>query len=100
MTPAPDSRWHLDGKRERDAVDLSRARRHFWRATGETSNGASVSADQETNAKSPGVFEGCLRTKETSPLEPLVKEYKVYAPGIGLVKDGSLALVSHGSASR
>ncbi len=42
-----------------------------------------------------GTFEGCLRTKESSPLEPFVKEYKLYAPGVGLVKDGSLVLVSH-----
>jgi hypothetical protein len=47
-----------------------------------------------------GTFEGCLKTKETSPLEPPMKEYKVYAPGVGLVKDGSLLLVSHDSASR
>ena len=44
-----------------------------------------------------GVFGGCLKTKQTSPLEPLAKEYKVYAPGVGLIKAGSLELVSHGS---
>jgi hypothetical protein len=47
-------------------------------------------------AKTPaGVFEGCVRTKETTPLEPLAREYKMYAPGIGLIKDGDLLLVSH-----
>lgn len=47
-----------------------------------------------------GVFEGCLKTKESSPLEPLAKEYKLYAPGVGLVRDGSLVLVSRDSTSK
>jgi len=42
-----------------------------------------------------GAFINCVRSKETSPLEPLVREYKLYAPGIGLVKDGDFELVSH-----
>ena len=44
-----------------------------------------------------GRFENCLVTEETSPLEPDNKEQKIYAPGVGLVKDGSLYLVSYGS---
>lgn len=28
------------------------------------------------------------------------KEYKLYAPGVGLIKDGSLELVSHASIVR
>jgi hypothetical protein len=42
-----------------------------------------------------GTFERCLKTLETTPLEKLAREYKIYAPGIGLVKDGNLELVSH-----
>jgi hypothetical protein len=42
-----------------------------------------------------GVFDRCVKTKETTPLEPLAREYKIYAPGVGLVKDGDLTLVSH-----
>jgi hypothetical protein len=51
-----------------------------------------------TNAtvKTPaGTFKSCLKVKETTPLESGV-EYKLYAPGIGLVQDGSLKLVKHG----
>jgi hypothetical protein len=40
-------------------------------------------------------FERCLTTLETTPLERRAREYKVYAPGVGLVKDGDLELVSH-----
>ena len=42
-----------------------------------------------------GTFERCVKSKETTPLEILAREYKVYAPGVGLVKDGDLELVSH-----
>ena len=51
------------------------------------------------SVKTPaGTFERCLKTKETTPLEKFATEYKVYAPGIGVVKDGDLLLVSHGFA--
>ena len=44
----------------------------------------------------PGrAFDRCVKTKETTPLEKLSTEYKLSAPGIGLVKDGDLRLVSH-----
>jgi hypothetical protein len=42
-----------------------------------------------------GSFAGCLKTLETSPLEPNTRESKEYAPGVGLVKDGDMRLVSH-----
>ena len=41
-----------------------------------------------------GMFENCLKTKETTPLESGT-EYKLYAPGIGLVQDGEMKLVKH-----
>ena len=41
-----------------------------------------------------GTFEKCLKTQETTPLEPGDKEYKLYAPGVGLVQDGPLLLIS------
>jgi len=44
-----------------------------------------------------GRFERCLVTEETTPLEPTKgHERKVYAPGIGLIKDASLLLVHYG----
>ncbi len=53
--------------------------------------------DQETKLKTPaGTFKNCLKIKETTPLEPDVKEYKIYAPGIGLIKDGDLLLTKYG----
>jgi len=43
-----------------------------------------------------GLFEGCVSVFETSALEASSTSYKVYAPGIGLIVDDSLALVSWG----
>lgn len=43
-----------------------------------------------------GPWKNCIKVEETTPLEPLLKEYKYYASGIGLVQDGDLKLVSHG----
>jgi len=36
-------------------------------------------------------FTACLETEEWSPLEPRVREVKVYAPGLGLVLERTLA---------
>jgi len=47
-----------------------------------------------------GEFRNCLKSEETTPLEPKAKEYKYYAPGIGLVQDGSLKLVKYGKAEK
>lgn len=43
-----------------------------------------------------GLFQNCLRTKEGTSLNLLEKEYKSYAPGIGLIQDENLFLVSYG----
>ena len=42
-----------------------------------------------------GDFKDCVKVKETTPLEKGT-EYKLYAPGVGLIKDGDLLLVKYG----
>src|ERR1043166_4356267 len=42
-----------------------------------------------------GKFENCLKTEETSAVES-AKEHKFYAPGIGLISDGTLKLTKYG----
>jgi hypothetical protein len=42
-----------------------------------------------------GKFEHCLNTEETSAIES-GRETKLYAPGVGLIFDGSLKLTRHG----
>ena len=56
---------------------------------------AEIVSIRETVKTPAGVFQNCLKTKETTPLEPGM-EYKLYAPEIGLVQDGKLKLVKHG----
>lgn len=52
----------------------------------------------DESLKTPaGEFKNCLKVEETSPLEPRVKEHKIYAPGIGLIRDGDLLLVKYGT---
>jgi hypothetical protein len=41
-----------------------------------------------------GQFQNCLKTRETTPLEPDALEFKFYAPGIGLIQDAELKLVN------
>jgi hypothetical protein len=43
-----------------------------------------------------GTFQNCLKIKETTPLEPDALEFKIYAPGIGLIQDEFLVLTSYG----
>ena len=52
----------------------------------------SLAARSTTTA---GVFDNCLKVRETTPLETFARETKVYARRIGIIKDGSLKLVSH-----
>lgn len=57
---------------------------------------AEIVSTTETVTVPAGKFTECVKTEETTPLEPGEKEYKVYAPGVGLVIDGGLKLVKHG----
>ena len=43
-----------------------------------------------------GTFANCLKTTESTDLNPKEKEYKHYAPGIGLIQDENLKLVKYG----
>ena len=42
-----------------------------------------------------GAFNACLKTRETTPVEPGDREFKIYAPGVGLVQDGALLITGH-----
>jgi hypothetical protein len=52
--------------------------------------------DISTTLKTPaGKFEGCLKVQEENPLDD-EKEFKIHAPGIGLIQDEDLLLVKYG----
>jgi hypothetical protein len=47
-----------------------------------------------------GTFDRCVKTRETTPLEPDTRETKVYAPEAGLLIDGGLKLTKYGAAAK
>jgi len=57
---------------------------------------AEIISNTEKVTTPDGEFENCLKTLETTPLEPEEKEYKLYAKGVGLIVDANLKLVKHG----
>jgi hypothetical protein len=57
---------------------------------------AEVLSLDETLKVPAGEFSKCLKTEETTPLEPKEREHKLYAPGVGLLIDGSMKLVKYG----
>ncbi len=54
---------------------------------------AEIVSLNETLQTPLALFENVLKTRETTPLEPDLVEFKFYAPGVGLIKDGPLRLV-------
>jgi len=56
---------------------------------------AEVLSTTETVTGPSGPVSNCLKVKETSRIEPGVTEYKIYAPGVGLVTDEDLTLVGY-----
>jgi hypothetical protein len=65
-------------------------------APGKAMDRAEVVGLTETLQTPAGEFKGCLKTEETTPLEPDEHEAKFYAAGIGLLRDGPTRLVRHG----
>jgi hypothetical protein len=55
-----------------------------------------IASVSETVQVPAGKFENCVKTNETTPLEPGALEHKLYAAKVGLISDGDLKLVRHG----
>ena len=65
-------------------------------APGVAMDRAEVVSLTETFECPAGKFEKVLKTLETTPLDPKEHAYKLYAPGVGLLKDGDLRLIKYG----
>lgn len=65
-------------------------------APGVAMDRAEIVSLEETCKTPAGTFSGCMKVKEGSAIELFAKEYKYYAPGIGLVGDEDLRLIRHG----
>ncbi len=64
-------------------------------AQGSAMDRAEIVSIRENVKTAAGTFKNCLKTRETTPLESGVSEYKYYAPGIGLVQDDTMKLISY-----
>ena len=64
-------------------------------APGEAMDRARIAATNETLATPSGIYKGCLKVQEENPLDQ-EKEFKIHAPGIGLIQDENLLLLRHG----
>ena len=52
----------------------------------------------DDRVKTPaGTFSKCMKTKEGTALNPAEQEFKIYAPGIGLIQDANLLLTKYGA---
>jgi hypothetical protein len=68
-------------------------------APGTAMDRAEIVSLNETCITPAGSFAHCMKIRETSALEPHFKEYKWYAPGIGLVVDDTVRLVRYGPSA-
>lgn len=81
-------------------VPLLKGRYQQETAPGAAMDRAEIVSISETIKTPAGEFKNCLKIEETTPLEPGNKGYKYYAPGVGLVQDGSLKLVKYGKLDK
>jgi hypothetical protein len=72
--------------------------RHYQeQAPGVALDRAEILSTGETLETPAGKLEHCLKVEETTDLASREREYKYYAPGIGLVKEEQMLLVEHGT---
>lgn len=74
--------------------------RHYQEvAPGIAEDRAEIISLNDTLNTPAGAFTNVLKTEETNPLEPDEKEFKYYAPGVGLIQDETLQLVNYTSSN-
>ena len=92
--------WIAEGKNKPGIIMpgecLLGARYYQEIAPGVAMDRAEIISISETFDAWAGTFTNCLKTEETSGLNPKEKEHKHYAPGIGLIQDENLKLVKYG----
>ena len=95
-----ESAWLAEGKNKAGimmpGLVLIGARFYNEIAPGVAMDRLEIISTTETITTPAGTFSNCIKMEETTPVEPKVKDYKVYAPGIGLVRDGDLLLTKYG----
>ena len=92
--------WKAEGKNKAGVMMpgeiFTGARYYQEMAPGIAMDRAEIIRNNVTMETPAGQFSHCLEVEETTPLEPKTKEYKIHAPGIGLIKDEHLVLIKYG----
>ena len=92
--------WLAGGKNKAGVIMpgtiLLGARYYQEIAPGVAMDRAEIISLNESITVPAGKFANCLQAEETNGLKPNEREYKFYAPGIGLVKEENLLLVKYG----
>jgi len=70
--------------------------RHYQEIAPTAMDRAEIVSDDVTMKTPAGKFESCIKVEETTALDSAEKCYKTYAPGVGLIQDEDLLLVSYG----
>ncbi len=95
-----DGAWIAEGKNKPEVIMpgiiLLGARYYQEIAPGVAMDRAEIISTSVTIKTPVGTFINTLKIEETTPLEPKAKEYKIYAAGIGLVKEGDLLITKYG----
>lgn len=96
-----DGTWHAGANGNRPGLIMPGAPKVGMKyyqeiAPGVAMDRAEIVSLGEVCTTPAGTFRDCLKVKEGSALEFWAKEYKYYAPGIGLVRDEDLRLTRHG----
>jgi hypothetical protein len=64
-------------------------------APGVAEDRAKIVSVNDSMVTPAGTFDQVLKTEETNPLKPEEKEFKFYAPGIGLIQEEAIKLVNY-----
>ena len=72
--------------------------RHYQEISPNAMDRAEIISDDVTMTTPAGTFRNCIRVEETSGLDPDEKYFKTYAPGVGLIQDEDLLLISYSKA--
>jgi len=93
--------WRADEKNSKAGIMMPGTAllgaRHYQEIAPNAMDRAEIIADDVSMKTPAGKFENCLKVEETTALDPAEKGYKTYAPGVGLVQDEDLLLVTWGN---
>ena len=95
-----DGTWHAGGKNQAGLImpGTPKLKMKYYQeiAPGIAMDRAEIISLTESCKTPAGTFAKCMKVKETTAMKLLETEYKYYAPGIGLIRDGDLQLIKHG----